>query len=77
MTSGSQKGCSGAPESGSAPYRREHAADQEPCRIRIDMPAKPPMLTPGAARAMLRILLKARVRHTGEERDEDAQTTQA
>jgi hypothetical protein len=69
MTSRSQKGCSGAPESGSAPYRRGHAAGAQVRRIHIEMPAEPPMLTPGAARALLRILRKARARPSGKEKE--------
>jgi hypothetical protein len=69
MTSRSQKGCSGAPESDSAPYGREYATGAHVRRIRVHMPAEVPMLTPGAARVLLRILLKARARPSGKEKE--------
>jgi hypothetical protein len=69
MTSRSQKGCSGAPEPGSAPYRREYATGAQERRIRVDMPAEPPTLTPGAALVLLRILLKTRARPSGREKE--------
>lgn len=69
MTSRPQKGCSGAPESKSAPYGRECATGARTRRIRVDMPAEPPVLTPGAARVLLRILLKARARPSGKEKE--------
>jgi hypothetical protein len=69
MTSRSHKGCSEAPESDLAPYGREYATGAHVRRIRVHLPAEAPMLTPGAARVLLRILLKARARLSGKEKE--------
>jgi hypothetical protein len=69
MTARSQKGCSGAPEPGSAPYGRGCGTGAETRDIRGAMPEAAPLLTPGAARVLLRILLKARARSAGGEED--------
>jgi len=47
---------------------RPRAADHQ--RVRVILPDEPPRLTPGAARALLRILLKARARATERGREE-------
>ncbi len=44
------------PEPGPAPAARRASPEVS---IRVDLPGEPPRLTPGAARALLRILLKA------------------
>jgi hypothetical protein len=67
VTSKPQKGCSGAPESDSAPYGRGCGTGAEARSIRVAMPDELPVLNPGAARVLLRILLKARVRSAGQE----------
>jgi len=45
------------PESG--PARATRSTSQDANAVRVDLPDEPPRLTPGAARALLRILLKA------------------
>jgi hypothetical protein len=62
MTARSQEGCSGAPESGSPPYGHRREANATDREIRVLMPDRPPTLTPGAARVLLRILVKCRDR---------------
>ncbi len=47
--------------------RRAHCGAADRKRIRVILPDEPPGLTPGAARALLRILLKA---HAGAAQDE-------
>ena len=37
----------------------KRGAQQETTAVRVDLPDEPPRLTPGAAAALLRILLKA------------------
>jgi hypothetical protein len=67
MTARKEKACSGPPKSRKRPYDNrprsgpDHAKRQEPPddAIRVVLPDEPPRLTPGAARALLRILLKA------------------
>jgi hypothetical protein len=74
VTDRRQMACSGPPKRrdaayphrpgagpGRTPRRARHdAADRK--RIRVILPDEPPVLTPGAARVLLRILLKAHVR---------------
>jgi hypothetical protein len=68
MTCRKGNACSGPPKSRNRPYdnrprsgpRREarrKTPDKEP--VRVILPDEPPRLTPGAATALLRILLKA------------------
>lgn len=71
MTPKQQKGCSRAPESDSAAYGRESESGAAPRGIRVIMPSEPPRLTPGAARVLLRILIKARARLSEEQGVED------
>jgi hypothetical protein len=55
---------------GRAPHRTQrHGIDRRP--VRVVLPDEPPALTPVAARALLRILLKAHARATGHQRTED------
>lgn len=71
VTGRRQKACSGPPKTRPAAYphrpgagpgrtsrrARDRSADRK--RIRVILPDEPPVLTPGAARVLLRILLKA------------------
>jgi hypothetical protein len=68
MTGRKEKACSGPPKSRSRPYdnrprsgpgRAKRRTPSEPGAVRVILPTEPPRLTPGAARALLRILLKA------------------
>jgi hypothetical protein len=68
MTGKKEKACSGPPKSRSRPYDNRprsgpgHAKRREKPdtnAIRVVLPDEPPRLPPGAARALLRILLKA------------------
>ena len=53
---------------GRTPRRTQrHGISRRP--VRVVLPKKPPRLTPAAARALLRILLKARVAQNDEEGD--------
>ena len=55
---------------GRPPRRTQcHGIDRRP--VRVVLPDEPPTLSPAAARALLRVLLKARARATGHERTED------
>lgn len=82
MTARKQSACSGPPKSGSRPYDSRpgsgsgrtprHAQDQED--IHVILPAEPPRLTPGAARALLRVLVKAHDRLKDQDRREGAAT---
>lgn len=62
MTREPQNACSGAPESGSPAYGHRSEVCAGTGRITLITPAEPPVLAPGAARVLLRILLKARAR---------------
>jgi hypothetical protein len=56
------------------PHRaRRESEDRK--RIRVILPDEPPELTPGAARALLRILVKAHAQATQHERTEDRPVT--
>ncbi len=72
MTARKEKACSGPPKRRNAAYphrpgaagpgrtprrARHDAADRK--RIRVILPDEPPVLTPGAARVLLRILFEA------------------
>jgi hypothetical protein len=78
MTEKKQRACSGPPKSKSRPYDnrpgpgtgRVSRRQPDDERVRLILPEEPPLLTPEAARALLRILAKARARqqeHTGQE----------
>lgn len=70
MTARRERACSGPPKSRSRPYDNRPAAGRKRApgpkpggeRIRVILPEEPPRLTPGAARALLRILVKAHAR---------------
>jgi hypothetical protein len=82
MTARKQSACSGPPKSRSRPYDNRpgsgpgrmprHAQDQGD--IHVILPAEPPRLTPGAARALLRVLVKAHARLKGQDQHEGAAT---
>lgn len=65
-----QRACSGPPKSRSRPYDnrprsgRKRAPSRKPGddRIRVILPEEPPRLSPAAARALFRILIKADAR---------------
>lgn len=59
MTPRLQRACSGPPESHSEPYAGGPGTAGNPSAIRVVPPDEPPCLTPGAAVALLRILLSA------------------
>jgi hypothetical protein len=79
MTRRKQRACAGPPKSGVRPYDNRPAAGpgRAPRRkpgtqqVRLVLPAEPPPLSPGAARALLRILVKAHAQLT----ETDDQTT--
>jgi hypothetical protein len=70
MTARKERACSGPPKSRTRPYDNrpgtglKRAPDRKPGgdQIRVLLPSEPPRLTPGAARALLRILVKAYAR---------------
>ena len=80
MTARKEKACSGPPKRRDAAYPRRPgagpgrspgrartaAADRK--RIRVILPDEPPVLTPGAARVLLRILLKAHAQAVADDR---------
>jgi hypothetical protein len=81
VTSRKENPCSGPPKSRNRPYdnrprsgprrdTRRKTPDKEP--IRVILPDEPPRLTPGAAAALLRILLKAHDRLTDTDHPEGA-----
>lgn len=72
MTEGLRRACSGPPESGSKPYAAGPGTAGGTVGIRLVPPRDPPHLTPGAALALLRILLKAYDRLRQEERREES-----
>jgi hypothetical protein len=55
----------------SGPVRAARRAPQEEQAIRVILPDEPPRLTPGAAAALLRILLKAHDQMTRDEQGID------
>src|SRR5262245_22738647 len=79
ITGRPHKPCSRPPKSRPAAYDRRPAAGpgRAPCRtqrrpvetrqVRVELPDEPPQLTPLAARALLRILLKAHAARHGEQ----------
>ena len=84
VTGGRQRACPGPPKRRDAAYphrpgagpgrmprrARRSAADRK--RIRVILPDEPPVLTPGAARVLLRILVKAHAQAvTDDQRKED------
>jgi hypothetical protein len=81
LTGKRQKPCSSPPKRRTAAYDRRPAAGpgQTPRRtqrhgtsrrpVRVVLPDEPPKLTPDAARALLRVLLKARAAQNDEEGD--------
>jgi hypothetical protein len=65
-----------APRPGAGPGRaprRTHSHDDSRRPVRLALPAEPPELTPAAARALLRILIKA---HTAQGGDREMHTQQ-
>ena len=68
MTGRKEKPCSGPPKSRNRPYDNRPKSGQGHAKrrtspktnvVRVVLPDEPPRLTPGAATALLRILLKA------------------
>ena len=87
MTARKEKACSGPPKRRNAAYphrpgaagpgrtprrARHDAADRK--RIRVILPDEPPVLTPGAARVLLRILVKAHARTMEENRRKEGRS---
>ena len=69
MTGQKKRACSGPPKSENRPYdnrprsgpgRATRRTPPDKNAVRVVLPDEPPRLTPGAATALLRILLKAR-----------------
>ena len=69
-----KKACSGPPKSRNRPYDNRPRSGPAPAKqcasrrtdaIRVDLPDDPPTLIPEAARALLRILIKAHDRLNG------------
>lgn len=81
MTEQPQRACSGPPKSGSQAYPAGPADREKEPRSRtagakskrvvtVVLPAEPPQLTVGAARVLLRILLKSHAELTKGQREE-------
>lgn len=78
MTEKTQRACSGPPKTHSRPYDNRpgtgpgRAPKRQPsaARVRLVLPAEPPPLTPGAARVLLRIIVKAHARLTSHQEEE-------
>jgi hypothetical protein len=78
---GKKKACSAPPKRKTRPYDNRPRSGPAPAKqrpprktdvIRVDLPDEPPTLTPGAAWALLRILLKARDRRNGTDNPQGA-----
>jgi hypothetical protein len=76
-----KKACSGPPKSRNRPYDNRPRSGPAPAKqrtprktdaIRVDLPDEPPTLTPEAARALLRILIKAHDRFNGTDNPKGA-----
>jgi hypothetical protein len=79
LTAKPHKPCSSPPKSRPAAYARRPAAgpgraprraqrqSAQTRQVRVELPEEPPPLTPDAALALLRLLLKAHATRTGEE----------
>ena len=78
LTGRRQQPCSGPPKRrpeayprrpgagpGRAPRAHRHGTSRRP--VRVVLPDEPPALTPAAARALLRVLLKAHAGQTGQQ----------
>jgi hypothetical protein len=81
MTPRTQRACSGPPKTQSRPYDNRPGTGpsrapkrQQPstARVRLVLPDEPLQLTPGAARVLMRIILKAHARPiTDDQGDHD------
>ena len=76
-----KKACSGPPKSRNRPYDNRPRSGPVPAKqrtprktdaIRVDLPDEPPTLTPEAAWALLRILIKAHDRLNGTDNPQGA-----
>ncbi len=83
MTARKEKACSGPPKRrdaayprrpGAGPGRTPRRASADRKSIRVILPDEPPVLTPGAARVLLRILVKAHARTMEENRRKEGRS---